>query len=220
MPYQWDVENRHSYENRMGHYRTKTEFEFIDSYLTQKMKILDMGGGSGRFAIPLHKAGHDVTVMDRDDEAIEILRQRCPDINYLQGDFEKIEIYHKYDIIIYIEVLGYMKNLQNVFQKVHSLLYDNGIFIFTATNLSSWKTIIRNSIRPDYGYIEMSTKKYFEFIAKNSFITEQCTGFNWIPLDLGSNSKLVDCFSYFEKRLRLNRWITQSPHLLFAVRKV
>ena len=219
MSYFWDFENPLSYRNRMGQYRTKKEVDFIGSYLTNKTKILDIGGGSGRFAIPLHEAGHDVTVVEKNGEAIELLKSRCSDITLIHNDFRKIEITDKYDLVISIEVLIYMSDWQDVFQKVHNLLRDNGIFIFTAVNKSSWRTIVRNIIRKKHVYTEMSTREYLQFISKNSFCLESCVGFSWIPLDVNSNSKFVDYFSYFEKIFQLQRWILQSPQLLFAIRK-
>ena len=109
MSYSWDIENPQSYNNRMVYYKTKVEFDFINIYLTEKMKILDIGGGSGRFAIPLHEAGYNVTVVKRDSEAIDMLTNRCPEIRCIKGDFDKVEISQKYDLIISIEVLFILK---------------------------------------------------------------------------------------------------------------
>ena len=219
MAYQWDIDNPRTYNSRMGKYRTKIEFDFICDSLTRQVSILDIGGGSGRFAIPLHDAGHDVTVIDKNGEAIELLNGRCPNIRCLVEDFEATRVSQKYDFILSIEVLDYFKDWSSVFRTIYGLLNEDGLFVFTATNKSSWRTIARNLIRDDYGYTQMSAREYLRFVEDSSFVVQRCTGFSWIPLGVGSNSRLVSVFANLERGLRLNRWIAQSPHLLFAVRK-
>ena len=54
----------------MGHYKTKSELEFINKYLETPKEILDIGGGSGRFAIPFQSSGHNVTVLDLSEPAM------------------------------------------------------------------------------------------------------------------------------------------------------
>jgi hypothetical protein len=53
VPYIWDVENPEGYGNRIGRYRTEIESRFMFDHLgplgTSPLRILDMGGGSGRF---------------------------------------------------------------------------------------------------------------------------------------------------------------------------
>lgn len=58
MNYNWDVSDPLAYNNKMGHYKTKIENDFILKYLTKGCNtILDIGGGSGRFAIPIYNLG-------------------------------------------------------------------------------------------------------------------------------------------------------------------
>lgn len=221
MSYEWDIEDPKGYNNKMGNYRTKSEFDFIKKYLRKRMKILDIGGGSGRFAIPLKEKGHDVTVIDKNREAIDILTKRCSEIKYIINEFNYVEIDEEFDLIISIEVLLYIKDWSNIFKKVYSLLSNNGVFIFTATNKFSWRTILREigSSKKDLDYIMMSISKYSEIIHQNGFRIDCIEGFYWIPLKVDSNSKFVDIFSYIEKKIRLKYWIAQSPWLLVAVNK-
>jgi S-adenosylmethionine-dependent methyltransferase len=41
------------------------------------MRVLDVGGGSGMFAVPLARLGHDVTVVDPSADALATLRRRA-----------------------------------------------------------------------------------------------------------------------------------------------
>ena len=44
-------------------------------------------------------------------------------------------------------------------------------------------------------------------------------GFQWSLARTGSNSRLVTVSAVLEKALGLNRWLAQSPWLLYACRK-
>jgi SAM-dependent methyltransferase len=41
------------------------------------LRVLDVGGGSGMFAVPLARSGHDVTVVDPSADALATLRRRA-----------------------------------------------------------------------------------------------------------------------------------------------
>ena len=43
------------------------------------LRVLDVGGGSGMFAVPLARLGHDVTVVDPSADALATLRRRADD---------------------------------------------------------------------------------------------------------------------------------------------
>lgn len=74
--YIWDTNNLKTYKNVMGIYKTEITYKFITKYLMNNTKILDIGGGSGRFAIPLEMNKHDVTIIDPDSGAMKILRNK------------------------------------------------------------------------------------------------------------------------------------------------
>ncbi|MDQ1663062.1 MAG: hypothetical protein QOJ68_3042 [Blastococcus sp.] len=56
------------------------------------LRILDVGGGSGMFAVPLARLGHDVTVVDPSADALATLRRRAETagvgdrVHGIQGD--------------------------------------------------------------------------------------------------------------------------------------
>jgi S-adenosylmethionine-dependent methyltransferase len=56
------------------------------------LRVLDVGGGSGMFAVPLARLGHDVTVVDPSADALATLRRRAdtagvgPRVHGVQGD--------------------------------------------------------------------------------------------------------------------------------------
>ena len=213
----------------MGHYKGKCELDFINKYIKSSMNILDIGGGSGRFAIPLYEKGYKITVIDKNSEAISILLKRNSEIVCINDDFLKIEFDEdkKYDMIISIEVLLYIKleNWPLFLSKVYNLLVDGGVFIFTATNKNSWRTVFRKVIKyfkknsSDYNYVVLSVSEYLRIIKDSSFKIDCINGFLWVPCKLGSNSIFVKFFSLIERYLFLKYFISQSPWLLFALKK-
>jgi hypothetical protein len=71
--YIWDEENPEGYANRIGRYRTDVESRFLFDHLgPSPLRILDMGGGSGRFGGALSDRGHDVTLIDKNPEAVAL----------------------------------------------------------------------------------------------------------------------------------------------------
>ena len=56
------------------------------------LRVLDVGGGSGMFAVPLARLGHDVTVVDPSADALATLRRRAETagvgerVHGIQGD--------------------------------------------------------------------------------------------------------------------------------------
>jgi S-adenosylmethionine-dependent methyltransferase len=74
--------------------RTAAVWAALDPVLSggSPMRVLDVGGGSGMFAVPLARLGHDVTVVDPSADALATLRRRAETagvgalVHGLQGD--------------------------------------------------------------------------------------------------------------------------------------
>jgi S-adenosylmethionine-dependent methyltransferase len=62
----------------------------------QSLRIVDVGGGTGGFAVPLAQAGHAVTVVDPSPDALAALTRRAADagvggrVTALQGDADSL----------------------------------------------------------------------------------------------------------------------------------
>jgi predicted RNA methylase len=216
--YLWDINNPEGYGNRSGYYKTQIEYDFIRSHIPDpKQMILDMGGGSGRFALPLVELGYDLTVIDLDSNAIDICKQNgieksfnCDIRNFDSGFF---------DVVLAME-LFLVTPPHEVFDVANRKLLMNGTFIFVATNKKSWRYKLHNlRIRKSKNYGEFSLKEYKGLISKFGFSVIDVKGFNWIPFRVNSNNILISGFAKIENILRLNKWLDQSPWLIFACRK-
>jgi 2-polyprenyl-3-methyl-5-hydroxy-6-metoxy-1,4-benzoquinol methylase len=225
--YFWDIENKKAYNNKMGRYKTESEYRFIDKYCRPASNVLDIGGGSGRFSIPLHDNGHRVIVIDKNIEALDILHDRRPEIISINSDFFDFNFDNneKFDVILAIEMLLYVKDWPGFFNKVNAALADDGVFIFSATNKSSWRTIVQKQIdrvrnAGNHEYSIFSPKEYEQIIHRCSFTIEDVSGFSWVPCRLDSNSRFVEVFAFLEKSFLLDRYVEQSPWLMYAVKKI
>ncbi|MEV6851742.1 methyltransferase domain-containing protein [Actinoplanes sp. NPDC051411] len=64
----------------------------LDRHPDQSLTVLDVGGGTGGFAVPLAEAGHQVTVVDASPDALAALTRRAADagvadrVRAVQGD--------------------------------------------------------------------------------------------------------------------------------------
>ena len=126
-------------------------------------------------------------------------------------------------MILCIEATGYFQDWDVFFSKVNSMLSDDGRFIFTYSNPDSWRFFLRKIKhwrKGYYPYKEMKLDEFKVLLGRCNFEIDSMEGLNWIPLSLGSNSILVSFFEKTEQLFRLKKWYSQSPWILFSVRKI
>ena len=203
MSYNWDYLDTKSYNNKVGQYKFRREFDFIINNARDNFeKVLDIAGGSGRFALPLRDYSKKITVVDINQNAIQILKERDKNINANCADYIQTEFKETYSTIICIEALGYFDNIETFFNKTNSLLSDEGRFILHYNNPSSWRFLLRKLKHwknGHYPYNEIKIKELTKILSDCNFKIENMSGMNWIPLPLSSNSRLVSFFERIEK---------------------
>ena len=218
VPYLWDQDNPQGYANRIGRYRTKVESRFLFDHLGEPpQQILDMGGGSGRFGGELAARGHQVTLIDRNPQAVALAKQR----GVQRAITCEISDFHEdgFDSVVCMEVMQYFENCDTIISKAARCLKTRGTFVFCTTNSQSWRFRLRrmkNNLRTAHAFtlqdIAYSLKSHqFEILG--------CKGFQWSLAQTGSNSLLVNASIWIEKGLGLQNWLSQSPWLLYACRK-
>jgi SAM-dependent methyltransferase len=221
--YLWDVNNPRGYGNAMGRYRTAREFAFILEYVRGKnLAILDVGGGSGRFAVSLAKRGHRVTVADISEEALKLLRERnVAGISTMHGDFLSQAFEERFDAVTAIESLQCITSVSfaELFGRIHALLKTGGWFVFTALNDRSWRYALRALRGNNLEYNVAEPGAYEAALRMVGFCDVHVEGFVWIPFTATSNSPLVPVFAAMERGLGLGRWIGQSPWLMIAAKR-
>ena len=151
-----------TYQTRIGVYKTKTEWNFIRKYLpSNSIKILDIGGGDGRFAKRLALLNHDVTNIDFSSDAI--------DISLSKGISKSICVEYKkfnetdFDLAIAIEILMNEDPSDLIF-KANSFLNVNGKLIFVAPNKNTWRHSLREFRRNKTIQKDLSYASYLKLL--------------------------------------------------------
>ena len=224
-PYEYDIDNPLVYRNEMGRYKTDRQLSFIRRVLAGKMRILDVGGGGGRLAIPLAQLGHDITVVDISAEALELLRSRTGEtVAVACSDLMSFAPSATFDVTLVIDTLKYVSDasVAEAFAKVNSFLAPGGLFVIAEINQGSWRNRLSERLgrRAGLRYNIATADGYRRALVSAGFETVQEQGFLWMPLPFNSDSPLVRWFERVEAALHLGSWVRQSPWLLIAARKV
>ena len=218
--YTWGVDDPRGYKNMMGRYKTAREAAFLDAHLKgDSLRILDIGGGAGRFAGPLTDRGHNVTVIDRSPEAIRRLQGLGRDnIDARCGDFLDMAEGETFDAIIAIESIQYFfaTSLTDVFSKVRRLLTSRGTFVFSALNRRSWRYRLHTLRRMRLPYVAEEPQAYAIALQAAGLVPNEVRGFMWMPFPVTSDSPLVPVAAAIEGAFDLGGWVAQSPWLLIA----
>lgn len=129
-------------------FRAKLEF-FIKRIENLKLKlnkekknmhILDVGCGNGVFlTFPLGEHGYSVTGIDIHKPSIEFanLKNNSANINFLVSRIEELvsrETHHKFDVIIFSDILEHIEDPIVLLRSARSLLNENGIILISIPN--------------------------------------------------------------------------------------
>jgi len=220
----YDKRDPEAYNNAMGRYTTRRQMAFLRRHLkSEGLRILDIGGGNGRLAVPLASLGHHVTVADESELAIRLLaeenreRIECAP----PGDILSFRPTGLYDLALASDTVKYMTHASHatLFGRFREFLVDDGIFVLAEMNTASWRYAAARLLgrRPDFNID--SLRGYVATLRGTGFEIIEIEGFRWMPLTYHSNSALVPFFAWMESALQLRRWAGQSPWLLIAARK-
>lgn len=94
----------------------------------RKIKILDMGCGTGAFTSKLIKSNFDIHGVDISPESIKLARKLYPQINFSVGDIENLLFFddESFDLITLSGVLHHFDNFENVISECYRLLKKKG----------------------------------------------------------------------------------------------
>jgi 2-polyprenyl-3-methyl-5-hydroxy-6-metoxy-1,4-benzoquinol methylase len=217
--YVWDETNPHGYGNRMGRYRTRVECDFMARHLgPAPLRVLDVGGGSGRLGTFFHALGHRVTVVDHNPDAVVMAKAKGFE-QAVVGDLMQYDG-RDFDVVACMEVIEYFKNCGPVLAKCAEFTKPGGIFLFCVVNAQSWRYQLRKFKHSDFP-AQASTPAEVEAACRAAGLEViERRGFQWCLAPTGSDSRLVTFSNGVEKWLGLQRWHGQSPWLLYAARRL
>lgn len=121
--------------NKTGREYTKV-VEFIEKYLTNNDRILELGGASGGISLVLKEKGYEVVCSDINEEILELAKKRG--LYCIRLDMRRFDVDKKFDIILSLfNTLSYnqsLEDLKNNAKSVYEALNDGGRFIIETTN--------------------------------------------------------------------------------------
>ncbi|GEM_PF-1827398 len=143
----YDSASKSYYGDHHGRFCDEILEYFIFHFLPKPPKeVLDLGGGVGRFALPLAKAGNEVVLVDmsagmlrsaksiaaQSDISLKCINASASDLRTLDRDFDAV--------ICMNSVLDYCSDYKKVLSEVKTVLRRDGIFIGSVNNLFCYST--------------------------------------------------------------------------------
>jgi len=105
-----------------------------------KNSVLELGIGTGLFAIPLHEAGFNIEGLEISQVMIEVVGQKAPGLKVHKGDIRNYKINGRYDAILALSsVLVFVANEQEIkqcLQRCYDHLESNGMLLLELPNHS------------------------------------------------------------------------------------
>ena len=83
-----------------------------NTVVKERLKILELGGGLGLFAVAAAKRGYEVTVIELVPSAVEKIRELALEhdveekLNIIQGDFYDVDLPNDFDVVCYWDGFG------------------------------------------------------------------------------------------------------------------
>ena len=103
-----------------------------------KDSVLELGIGTGLFAIPLHEAGFNIEGLEISQVMIDVIGHRAPGLKVHKGDMRDYTINGRYGAILALSsVLVFVANEQEIkqcLQRCHSHLESKGILLLELPN--------------------------------------------------------------------------------------
>ena len=119
---------------------TAERVPFVKNLLTKfgKQAVLDLGIGTGLFAIPLSQAGFKVDGLEISEVMIDVLRMKAPHIEVHQGDIRHFSVDKRYEAILALSsVLIMVDNQQEIsqcLQRAYEHLQPEGLLLLELPN--------------------------------------------------------------------------------------
>jgi SAM-dependent methyltransferase len=145
-PLTWDtyiktINNSDSFLTRYFHYlRIRTIMEYLNRQTgNKKFRLcLDIGCNRGYYSVMAAKKGMVVDALDANLSMSDLIVH--PDVRYHNTDIRNFITTKKYDLILFFEVLEHIppQSRKEVIKKIHSLLSDDGILLFSGPNCLSF----------------------------------------------------------------------------------
>lgn len=103
---------------------------YLKKWTGSKIKLLDVGCGTGHHLRILKRYGHDVEGLDISPHMLKKAKKQCPGVLLKKGDFDNPSLYESRrftHIICMFYTIYYSKNVTKLFQNFNRWLQPNGL---------------------------------------------------------------------------------------------
>ncbi len=111
--------------------------------------VLELACGTGNFTKRLEEEGYDVIALDNSEQMLDVAREKCENVLFLNQDMTEFELYGTVDAIVCVlDGVNYItdkRKLQKMFKLCHNYLNYDGMLIFDINSEYKLKNIIGNN---------------------------------------------------------------------------
>ena len=112
------------------------QIETVTNWFKDVKLIVEIGCGTGKFTIPLAKAGKKIIAIDASEEMLNILYSKAKQLNLTNnidmnvGDIESLDFESEtFDAVLSIALIRHLKNPIIPFKEISRIMKKNGIFV-------------------------------------------------------------------------------------------
>lgn len=114
----------------------------LNSTLTHKLDVIDIGCGAGSLCFYVANKKNNTLGLDISKiairECIKSSREMgLKNVKFLQGEFPKVNINRKFDIVVFTEVIEHLPNDKLALNKIYNLLKKNGSLILSTPSVNA-----------------------------------------------------------------------------------
>src|SRR4030042_2616344 len=140
------IEFFNSFAKDRGHWKKKNRYyykkitQFLKFIIPEGSSVLEIGCGTGDLLNDL-KPGNGVGI-DFSANMIEIAKKNYPQLTFIEMDIDDLNLNCKFDYIILSGLIGYLDDVQTVFEKLHTVCHSKTKIVVTYYNFL-WESTLR-----------------------------------------------------------------------------
>jgi SAM-dependent methyltransferase len=220
-PFHWDQTRGRS----LDRYLLGVELEVLDSLLRAEPfgRTVEVGCGSGRLTVHLRARGAEVTAVDHDPEATAAFAAQAAGL-VVRADARALPFpTEAFDTAVAVQVLQSVEHEPAV-AELARVVRPGGRLVCQVLNRFGYKAALKRLARGDRagvggGARETRLASFEALLAREGFEVEAKRGYNWLPFERDSDSRLVAPLARVESALRLRRVAALSPWALVVARR-
>ena len=190
------------YDKIWGRHDYDADVKFLADFFRKHhcRSVIDIGCGTGNYALRLSKLGYQVTGVDVSPTMLKIAKAKDKEakIRFIRGDIKKLEKViskgQRFDVAICLgQVFSHLmtdKDVQAFLNRLHEILKHNSLFVFSARNAKKINEEYLNKLRLDHMLNE--EKLQLLILAHNIRDSQNPNIIVWNPIYIIKENSKVD----------------------------